>query len=66
MSTVVDRPTLWQSIGEVFYLSWHLIRPLFKSREFLEQEIAEMRRQIAALQAEDAQAKIEDDDEGQS
>ena len=66
MSPVDDRPTLWQSIGDVFSLSWHLIRSLFKSREFLEREIAEMRRQIAALQAEDAQAKIEDDDESQS
>jgi hypothetical protein len=51
------------SIAEFFYLSWHLIRSLFKSRESLERENAEMRRQIAALKAEIEQAEIEDEDQ---
>ena len=55
-----------QSIADFFYLSWYLIRSLFKSRESLEREIAEMRRQIAELEAEAPQAKIEDEDDGQS
>jgi hypothetical protein len=37
-----------RSIGE-FFLSWYFIRALFKSREFLEQENAELRRQLEAL-----------------
>lgn len=52
-----------ESIGDFLYLSWYLIRSLFKSREFLERENAELRRQLAELQAEAAQAKIEDDNE---
>jgi hypothetical protein len=55
-----------ESIGDFLYLSWYLIRSLFKSREFLERENAELRRQLAELQAEAAQAKIEDDNEIQS
>ena len=51
------------SIADFFYLSWHLIRSLFKSRESLERENAEMRRQIAALKAEIEQAEINDEDE---
>jgi len=35
------------------------------SRESLERENVEMRRRIAAIEAEAAQAKIEDDDEFQ-
>ena len=55
-----------QSIADFFYLSWYLIRSLFKSRESLERENAELRRQLVALQAEAPQTKIEDEDEGQS
>jgi hypothetical protein len=54
------------SIADFFYLSWHLIGSLFKSRESLERENAEMRRQIAALKAEIEQAEISDEDEGQA
>lgn len=59
-------PTMLQSIADFFCLIWYLIRALFMSRESLEREIAEMRRQIAALEAEAARAKIEHEDEGQS
>ena len=55
-----------QSIADFFYLTWYLIRSLFKSRESLERENAEMRRQIAELKAEAEQAKIHDEDEGPS
>ena len=61
-----DGPAMLQSIADFFYLSWYLIRSLFKSRESLEREKAEMRRQIAALKAEAAQAKTDDEDERQS
>jgi phosphate uptake regulator len=54
------------SIADFFYLSWHMIRSLFKSRESLARENAEMRRQIAALKAEIEQAEINDQDEGQA
>jgi hypothetical protein len=53
---------LLQSIADFFYFSWHLLRSLFMSQEALEQEIAEMRRQIAELKAEAAQADNEDQD----
>jgi hypothetical protein len=53
-----------QSIADFFYLSWHLIRSQFKSRESLERETAAMRRQIAALKAEIEQAEIKDEDQG--
>jgi hypothetical protein len=55
-----------QSIVDFFYLTWYLIRSLFKSRESLERENAEMRRQITVLKAEAEQAKIHDEDEGPS
>ena len=45
---------------------FYLIRALFRSRESLEPENAELRRQIAALEAEAAIAKIEDKDKGKS
>jgi hypothetical protein len=54
------------SIADFFYLSWHLSRSLFKSRESLERENPEMRRQIAALKAEIEQAEISDEDDGQA
>ena len=50
-----------QSIADFFYL----IRALFMSRESLERENVEMRRRIATIEAEAAQANIEDDDEFQ-
>jgi cell division protein FtsB len=53
---------LLDSIVDLFRLSWHLLRSLFMSQEALEQEIAEMRRQIAELKAEAAQADSEDKD----
>ena len=55
-----------QSIADFFYLSWHLLRSLFMSQEALEQEIAEMRRQIAELKAEAAQADNEEKDAARS
>ena len=55
-----------QSIADFFYLTWYLIRSLFKSRESLERENAKMRRQIAVLKGEAEQAKIHDEDEGLS
>ena len=55
-----------QSIADFFYLTWYLIRSLFKSRESLERENAEMRRQIAVLKAEAEQAKMHDEDDGLS
>ena len=58
---VQDNPAILQSIADFFYL----IRALFMSRESLERETVEMRRRIAAIEAEAAQAKIEDDDEFQ-
>ncbi len=61
-----DGPATLQSIADFFYLSWYLIRSLFKSRESLEREIAEMRRQIAELEGEAAQTEIEDEDQGHS
>ena len=61
-----DGPATLQSIADFFYSSWYLIRSLFKSRESLEREIAEMRRQIAELEAEAEQAKIDDEDQGHS
>jgi hypothetical protein len=57
---------LFQSIADFFYLSWHLIRSLFMSQEALEREIAEMRRQIAELKAEAAQADKDDKDAARS
>ena len=53
---------LLDSIADLFRLSWHLLRSLFMSQEALEQEIAEMRRQIAELKAEAARADSEDND----
>jgi hypothetical protein len=47
---------LLDSIADLFRLSWHLLRSLFISQEALEQEIAEMRCQIAELKAEGARA----------
>jgi len=55
-----------QSIADFFYLSWHLLRSLLMSQEALEQEIAEMRRQIAELKAEAAQADNEEKDAARS
>ena len=55
-----------QSIADFLHLSFYLIRSLFKSRESLEREIVEMRRQIAALKAEGARTKIDSEHEGQS
>src|SRR5499425_1242026 len=57
---------LFQSIADFFSLSWHLLRSLFMSQEALEQEIAEMRRQIAELKADAAQADNEDDSAARS
>ena len=51
---------LFNSIADLFDLSWHLLGSLFMSQEALEREIAEMRRQIAELKAEAAQADNED------
>jgi hypothetical protein len=51
---------LLDSIADLFRLSWDLLRSLFMSQEALEQEIAEMRRQIAELKAEAARADSED------
>jgi cell division protein FtsB len=53
---------LLDSIADLFRLSWHLLRSLFMSQEALEQEIAEMRRQIAELKAEAARADSENKD----
>jgi hypothetical protein len=55
---------LFQSIADFFYLSWHLLRSLFMSQEALEQESAEMRRQIAELKAQAARTDSEDKDRG--
>jgi len=55
-----------QSIADFFYSNWYWIRSLFKSRESLEREIAEMRQQITELEAEAQQAKIDDEDQGHS
>src|SRR5262245_50607335 len=55
-----------QSIADFFYLSWHLPRSLFMSQEALERESAEMRRQIAELPADAAQADKEDKDAARS
>ena len=52
---------LLDSIADLFRLSWHLLRSLL-SQEALEEEIAEMRRQIAELKAEAARADSEDKD----
>jgi integrase-like protein len=65
------RPHSWvmrllESIADFFNLSWHLLRSLFMSQEALEQEIAEMRRQIAELKAEAAQAANADKDAARS
>ena len=57
---------LFQSIAAFFYLSWRLLRSLFMSKEALEQEIAEMRQQIAELKAEAERADSEDKEAGQS
>ena len=57
---------LFQSIAAFFSLSWHLLRALFMSQEAVEQEIAEMRRQIAEMKAEAARADGEDKDAGRS
>ena len=57
---------LFQSVTDFFYLSWHLLRSLFMSQGALEQEIAEMRRQIAELKAEAVQADKEDKDAANS
>ena len=53
---------LLDSIADLFRLSWHLLRSLFMSQEALEQENAEMRRQIAELKAEAARADSENKD----
>jgi hypothetical protein len=50
---------LFQAIADFFYLSWHLLRSLFMSQEALEREIAEMRQQIAELNAEAERADSE-------
>ena len=50
------------SIADLFRLSWHLLRSLSMSQEALEQENAEMRRQIAELKAEAARADSVDKD----
>src|SRR5262249_10839821 len=57
---------LFQSIADFFYLSWHLLRSLFRAQEALEREIAERRRQIAELKAEAARADGEDKGAGRS
>ena len=57
---------LFQSIADFFYLSWHLLRSLFMSQEAMEQEIAEMRRQIAEWKAEAERADGEDKQAGRS
>jgi cell division protein FtsB len=57
---------LFQSIADFFYSSWHLLRSLFMSQEALEQEIAEIRRQIAELKAEAERADGEDTEHGRS
>ena len=57
---------LFQSIADFFYLSWHLLRSLFMSQEALEQEIMEMRRQIAELKAEASRANGWEKDSTQS
>jgi hypothetical protein len=57
---------LFQSIADFFYSSWHLLRSLFMSQEALEQEIVEMRRQIAELKAEAARADSEGKDAARS
>ena len=57
---------LFQSIADFFSLSWHLLRSLFMSQEAVEQEIAEMRRQIAEMKAAAARADGEDKDAGRS
>jgi hypothetical protein len=57
---------LFQSIADFFCLCWHLLRSLFMSQEALEQEIAEMRRQITQLKAEAARADSEDKHAGQA
>src|SRR5215831_5446872 len=48
-----DYPNRLQTFS---YLSWHLLRSLFMSQESLDQEIAEMHRQIVGLKAEAARA----------
>jgi hypothetical protein len=53
---------LLDSIADLFRLSWHLLRSLFKSQEALEQENAEMRRQIDELKAEAARTDSENKD----
>ena len=55
-----------RTIAAFCCLIWHLIRALFMSRESLERENAEMRRQIAALEAAATQGKTEDEDAGKS
>ena len=55
-----------QSIAEFCCLIWYLIRALFMPRESLERKNSEIRRQIAALEAEAARAKTEDEDEAKS
>jgi len=57
---------MFQSSVDFCLLTSHSIRALFMSRESLERATAEMRRQIAVLEAEAAQAKAEDEDEGTS
>jgi hypothetical protein len=57
---------LFQSIADLFRLSWHLLRSLFMSQEAVEQEIVEMRRQIAELKAEAAHTDSKDKDTARS
>ena len=61
-----DGPAMWPVDCRLLLFSWYLIRSLFKSRESLEREIAEMRQQITELEAEAQQAKIDDEDQGHS
>src|SRR5262245_27192326 len=61
-----DGPVMLQLIADFLHLSFYLIQSLFKSRESLEREIVEMRRQIAALKAEGARTKIDSEHEDQS
>jgi hypothetical protein len=61
---LVKDTAMIESIADFFRLAFHVIRSLFRSRESLERKIAEMRGQIAGLEA--SQTKIEHEDDDQS
>ena len=60
-----DGPATLQSLADFFYFEL-VVDPVLSSLESLWSERSEVRRQIAELEAEAEQAKIDDENQGHS